>query len=85
VGLTPYTSPIDLAIAGAPGCRLYHAPLALVGQVTDAAGAISILAAAPMSASAVGTSVYVQFAPSDRQANAMGMTVSDFGRVLFGY
>jgi hypothetical protein len=84
LGLTPHTMPIDLVIAGAPGCRLYQSIDALVGLPTSATGTASLPATVPNNQGLVGVSIYTQFAPLDQAANAMGMTVSDFGRILIG-
>jgi hypothetical protein len=84
IGLTAYTTPVDLVIAGAPGCRLFQSLDVVQAVPTDASGAASVPGAVPNVSGLVGLSLFTQFAPLDPTANSMGMTVSDFGRILIG-
>lgn len=74
---------LDLGIIGAPGCRLYVDNLLTLGGMTDAAGASSVNIAIP-AATPSGIHVYFQYFPFDQSANNLGLTASNFGRVLSG-
>jgi hypothetical protein len=84
LALTTFPVPVDLAIVNAPGCRIYHPQTILTTVVTTAAGGYSATFTTPTTAAAVGVAVYVQSFPRDPTANGLGLTASNYVRVLIG-
>lgn len=76
--------PVDLTPLNAPGCLLYTDPLVVLGTLSDASGASAIPLGIPSSPSYVGVKVYTQWLNLDAQANGLGLTTSNYGRVLIG-
>lgn len=76
--------PIDLGIYGAPGCMQHIAVDASSGAATDAAGAALRSFTVPNSTAYNGIRLYAQWACLDLPANALGLTTSDYARVLIG-
>ncbi|MEZ5989898.1 MAG: hypothetical protein R3F30_12385 [Planctomycetota bacterium] len=77
--------PVDLGIIGAKGCWLYVSLDLLFGVPTDASGNASVRFPIPNDRSLVRNRVYFQYAPIDATANNLGLTTSNYGRVLIGY
>ncbi|MFM1872500.1 MAG: hypothetical protein RL398_1922 [Planctomycetota bacterium] len=76
--------PIDLGGFGAPGCYQYVAAEASIGTVLDATGSASNPFAVPAGGIFNGTRFYGQWACLDLGANALGVTVSNYTRVMLG-
>lgn len=76
--------PLDLGILGMPGCKQYFGVSSATAVFTDPVGGASISTVVPASAALVGILFYAQWACFDPPANAMGITSSDYGRVLVG-
>ena len=76
--------PFDLTGLGAPGCPLYVDFTAVQGTVTDPAGLGQVPTAVPNTPALINLRVYQQFMPLDQAANALGLTTSNYGRVLLG-
>lgn len=74
---------LDLGIVGAPGCRMHVFNLITLGGVCNGAGNFAIKLPIPAS-TPPGIHVYLQFFPVDQPANALGLTASNYGRVLSG-
>jgi hypothetical protein len=76
----PY--PVDLSVINMPGCHLYTDLVFTSLIVLDATGAGSQPLAMP--ATAIGFHFYTQYACLDVSANVLGITSSNYGRVLVG-
>jgi len=74
---------LDLTGFSAPGCRMYVQNLITVGGVCDASGRYSVSAKIPTN-SPLCQPVYLQFFPFDKAANGLGLSTSNYGRVLTG-
>ncbi len=84
LGLRQLSTPFDLALAGAPGCRLYISNDVILSVATDSNGGFSSSFGVPNTASLVCTKVHAQMLPFDRQANPFGATATNYGRILLG-
>ena len=76
----PY--PLDLSVINMPGCYLYTDLIFTSLIALDATGAGSLPLAIP--ATGTGFLYYTQYACLDASANALGITMSNYGRVLTG-
>ncbi|MEZ5989902.1 MAG: hypothetical protein R3F30_12405 [Planctomycetota bacterium] len=76
--------PLDLGFLGAGGCLLAVGPDFPSGAPTDTSGTASIKLPIPNDSSLVRAKLWWQWLPVDKQANQLGLTVSNFGRVLIG-
>ena len=74
----------DLALLGAKGCLLAVGPDFPFAAPTDASGAASVKLSIPNDQGLVRGKLWWQWLPVDKQANQLGFTVSNFGRVLMG-
>jgi hypothetical protein len=77
----PY--PMYLGAINMPGCYLYTDLVFASLIALDATGAGSLPLAMP--ATAIGAHFYTQYACLDVSANGLGVTVSNYGRVLVGF
>lgn len=77
--------PINLASQGAPGCRQYFQEVALVLFSANAQGTGQLSLPIPNTPSLAGAAVYAQYFVLDPPANALGITSSNYGRLLVGY
>ena len=68
--------PLDLVIAGAPGCNLNVRPDLLIA-LANAGGKASFQATIPFDVSLVGKTIYGQGFVADGTANALGVAVSN--------
>lgn len=83
IGLPRWTPPVDLKIAGAPGCLWYVPDTFLLRTKCTSAGTASIKLTLPRT-TPVCLRVWFQWAPFDRNANPLGLTFSNNGRLLTG-
>jgi len=83
VNLSRLEPPLDLAVFGAPGCRMYVKNLVTFAGACNSSGTFSLTGKIP-SDSPRCTPIYMQFFPYDKSANALGVTSSNFGRFLAG-
>lgn len=81
-GLVPL--PLDLGPLSAPGCALHVDTFLVLGTVTDPAGQGQVQVAIPGDSALINTRVYQQYLPLDPAANPLGLTASNYGRVLLG-
>lgn len=86
VGLKRLEPYFDLGAAGAPGCRLYESVDSAFAVVSDANGGASAGPfKIPNDTGLLCLRVYTQFAPFDKpQGNSLGLTTSNYGRILVG-
>lgn len=75
--------PIDLAVLGAPGCRLDLSHFAAVAGRTDAAGSASLWFAVPPNETALPYWMRVQWVALAPAANQAGLVVSPSATVVF--
>ncbi|MEZ5989903.1 MAG: hypothetical protein R3F30_12410 [Planctomycetota bacterium] len=76
--------PVDLGVIGAPTCLLCVGLDFAFGFPTDATGASSVKFPIPNDQGLVRAKAWFQWVPVDKQANQLGFTLSNFGRVLIG-
>ena len=77
--------PFDLsAIGGGSGCRLYVDGSVIDAVVTDGTGAATYQLPIPGDPALLGTRAYTQFLPVDLSASQLGLTASNYGRILIG-
>jgi hypothetical protein len=76
--------PVDLAVAGAKGCKLYVTTDIVFGAATDASGMATATLPIPKDTTLIGGRFYLQWFPLDKAANGLGWTASSYGRVLMG-
>ena len=76
--------PADLGALGMPGCFQYFTPAATRLVLTDASGGAVFPYAIPNSGAFGGVLIYGQYACLDSGANALGITTSDYARLLLG-
>lgn len=79
-----FNLPFDWAPIGAPGCVLATSIEFTLGLATDAQGVATQLFTVPNRQDFVGGSLFAQYLILDPTANALGLTLSDAGRWLFG-
>jgi len=76
--------PVDMGLFGAGGCRLYSPVELLLVGVATANGSFSLKVNIPNNRALLCQRVYLQFFPFDRKANPLGLTASNYGRILAG-
>ncbi|MFQ5503877.1 MAG: hypothetical protein ACE5F1_03660 [Planctomycetota bacterium] len=76
--------PLPALLPDAGGCLLYQTPDAVLGLKADAGGKLGLKFPVPATAP-LGVRLYAQFLPGDKQANALGLTASNYGRILLGF
>lgn len=76
--------PLPLPIPGAPGCDLLVAATVTDLAITDAGGAANLPMVIPTTPSLVGLNVFHQWAVWEATVNALGIVVSDGGKVTIG-
>ena len=76
--------PFLLDPVGATGCNLYVDPLVIVFVGVNTSGVGSVAQAIPNDPTFVGARVYHQFLVIDSTANPLGVTFTNYGRVLIG-
>jgi hypothetical protein len=75
--------PIDLSLAGAPGCKVFVSPdLPAAVPITGGTGSSKLFL--PPVPGYVGIKLWHQFVVLDPSANQMGLSFSEFGRALLG-
>jgi hypothetical protein len=80
----PVQLPWDMAPSGAPGCNLFVSPVIFGSSPTDANGNATLRFGVPLDLSLICGRAYHQWFPLDRAQNPLGLTASDYGRVLVG-
>lgn len=83
-GTTAAPFPIDLTPLGATGCRQYFAPGFADLVVASAVGIGQDQILIPTAPSVIGSIVHAQYYVLDPAANALGITSSNYGRLLVG-
>lgn len=78
----PY--PFDLGVYGMPGCFQYFSPAATQLAFSDSSGTAPYPFAVPNSSGLAGVLLYAQWACLDAPVNAVGITTSDYARLLLG-
>jgi hypothetical protein len=78
----PY--PLDLGIIGASGCYQYFSVGGAVLVGLDGAGGATTTLGVPLNPAFAGILFYSQYACLDTAANSLGLTTSNYGRVLVG-
>ncbi len=76
--------PLDLAVAGAPGCLLYHDVFFVAPLSSDPLGTAALAFPLPRFQNTIGLLLYFQWAAADLSANSLGLTTSSYGRALVG-
>ena len=76
--------PFDMALFSAPGCMIYHDGLITVGLVTTTNGTALLNLGVPNDPGVTGLKLYFQFGNQDPAANGLGLTTSNYGRILVG-
>lgn len=77
-------APSPLVLPGTAGCRMFHAVSVWLPVTLDARGSAGVLLPVPGDLGLIGHRMYVQYYLRDTAANALGLTTSDFGRLLVG-
>ncbi|MCA8958536.1 MAG: hypothetical protein KDC87_20835, partial [Planctomycetes bacterium] len=75
--------PLDLGIVGAAGCKMYFNNDFTLAVAANASGAYAIRLPIPTS-TPLCERVYFQFFPRDARANRLGLTSTNYGRLLTG-
>jgi hypothetical protein len=83
IGFSLWNPPLDLAIINAPGCMMYFNNLVTLPMVYTPNGTYSIKLPVPKGTRPCERA-YFQFFVFDRRANPLGVTSSDYGRILTG-
>jgi hypothetical protein len=84
IGFFPTTTPLDLKLIGAPGCLWnFNNEITIAGRC-NTAGAYSFKYSVG-STDPTCLRVYYQFFPFDARANPLGLTSSNYARLLTGY
>ena len=76
--------PADLAPLGAPGCRQYFAPTFADVVLANGLGIGQRTIGIPGAPATIGAIVYAQYFVLDPAANALGLTSSNYARLLVG-
>lgn len=76
--------PFELSSYGMPGCYQYFGPASTQLSITDPSGVALVPFAVPNSSGVIGILLYAQWACLDLPANALGITTSDYARMLIG-
>jgi len=84
VATTTNQPPVDMGLFGAGGCRLYSPVTLLLVGATTATGTFSLKVNIPNNRALLCQRAYLQFFPFDRKANPLGLTASNYGRILAG-
>ena len=84
VGLQSHANPIDMTPMGAPGCFIYETIDMLLPVVANSAGSYSIKFNVPKKAPITCPTTYIQMFPKDARANAMGLSSSNYVRIVLG-
>jgi hypothetical protein len=76
--------PVDLTPLGAPGCRQYLAPAFADVVLANGLGIGQNTIAVPGAPATIGAILYTQYFVLDPPANALGLTASNYARLLVG-
>jgi hypothetical protein len=76
--------PFDLGVYGMPGCLQYFTPAATLLSFTDASGNAPYPFVVPNTPGLEGVLLYGQWACLDAPVNAVGITTSDYARLMIG-
>ncbi len=82
-----YTSipfPLDLTPFGAPGCLIYSDVQGTGSTTADASGSASISLVVPSTSTTTCATLYFQWLVLDPPANQIGLSVSNYGRIVVG-
>jgi hypothetical protein len=77
--------PLDLGVAGAPGCTLYHNLLFVVSVPSDGSGRALTRLQLPQDPTLACLPLYFSYLVFDPPANALGLTSSNYGRAVLGF
>jgi hypothetical protein len=84
IGFSLWSPPVDLAVIQAPGCNMYFNNLITLNGTCNASGTSSLNLSIPSSIEPC-LRVYFQYFPLDRTANPLGLTTSNYARLLTGH
>jgi hypothetical protein len=84
VASTTYQPPTDMGAFGAGGCRLYSPVQLLFVGATTSTGTYSLKVKIPNDRNFICQRAYLQYFPFDKKANPLGLTATNYGRVLAG-
>ncbi|MHC4514320.1 MAG: hypothetical protein ACYTGW_04525 [Planctomycetota bacterium] len=76
--------PVDMGMFGAPTCRLYSPVTLLLVGVCTPNGTHSLKVPIPNDKGLICQRGYLQYFPWDKKANPLGLSSSNYGRVLAG-
>ena len=76
--------PFDLTGLGAPSCSLWHEPFFFFGAATDPAGKATMVLPISPDPILLGARLYASWLNLDGQGNGLGLTTSDYGRLILG-
>jgi hypothetical protein len=83
VAFSRHNPPTDLGFAGAPGCKLYIPVTFIAGAKADPWGSYVVKFSVPRDGKLLCSRVYTQFFVAD-SVNTLGLTASNYGRILLG-
>jgi hypothetical protein len=90
IGLSPAAGtvfnplPVDLTLAGAPGCTLNASPLLIEFMPGDVTGTANYTIACPPVLSLAGTTLFLQPVKWDLSLNALGVQPGNWLRLIYG-
>lgn len=80
----PVALPFDLTPLGAPGCRIWTAPIMQMGAPVTPSGTAQIKLGIPVDPAINGARLNAGGLNMDSKANSLGMTTSSYARIIIG-
>ncbi len=84
VGFSLWSAPFDLSLIQAPGCNMYFNNLLTLNGTCNSIGMSSTNLSIPSSIEPC-LRIYFQYFPLDRAANPLGLTTTNYARLLTGH
>ncbi len=86
LNISPTTNqpPVSLTPFGAAGCHLYSPVTLLLAGACGNTGAFGLKVQIPNNQSLICQRAYAQYFPFDQKANPLGLTATNYGRILVG-